>query len=115
MIKETLYAKYLTERNNTNILENETGFVAYIINNSDCFIADMFINKENRASGKARALICQLEEIALKNSCEKITGNIHLWDSGASNTLLAALNIGFNIIRADQNILLISKKISGGT
>lgn len=115
MIKETLYAKYILERQESHILENELGFITYKINGKECFIVDMYVDVNSRAVGKGKSLVYELESIALESSCEFISANIHLWDKGASNTLLSAINVGFEVIQADKNIISIIKKISGGT
>ena len=113
MIKNTLYAKYLKERQDIDVLENKNGFITYKISGDECFIVDMCIDQEIRALGNARLFINELEKIAKEKSCKYISGNIHLWDKGANNTLIAALNIGFKVVKAEQGILVIVKEIGG--
>lgn len=115
MIKNSLYAKYMKERQNAEILENESGFVVYKFLEKECFINEMFVDTNKRSKGVGRALIYELEAIALEKGCDCISANIHLWDKGASNTLMAALSVGFEVSRSEQNILLIAKKIKGGS
>ena len=113
MISETLYAQYLKERQEAEILENENGFIIYKINQDECFIIDMFIRPEIRGLGQGNDLVRHLKQIAIANGCKAITANIHLADKNANKTLLAGLHAGFKVIRAENNILLICMDAGG--
>ena len=115
MIKDTLYAKYIKDRQDGEILENEFGFITYRIVEKECFIMDMCIDTSKRGRGFGKILVYDLERIALEKGCDVISANVHLWDKGASNTMLAALTVGFEIAQANNNVILIIKKLSGGT
>jgi hypothetical protein len=52
MIKNTLYAKYILEREGLEILEDEFSFITYKIAGPECFIANMFIDQEKRKTGR---------------------------------------------------------------
>ena len=111
MIKNTKYAKYIKQRANSEVLENENGFIIYRIVRDECFIVDMFVDKDLCGAGVCRKLINDLSAIAKENSCEFISGNIHLNDPGCHKTIMAAIHVGFKIIKADLNILVIKKDL----
>lgn len=113
MISSTLYAKYIEERTGGKILEDEFGFIEYRIAGTECFIVDSYVLPEKRKLGHMRALEGRLESIAIEAGCDHMTGNIHLGDSGASKTLVAAILIGFEVVAANAGVLLISKKLGG--
>ena len=113
MIRGTLYEKYAKEREACELIENESAFIFYRISAKECFIADMFVEKEKRKSGEAREIIKALKGIALANECELITGNIFLTDVNANQTLLAALHVGFKVVAANQSFLTIAMKAGG--
>ena len=113
MISETLYAEYLKERQEAEILENESGFIIYKLTDGECFIIDMFIRPEIRGLGEGHSLVKNLKQIAIASGCKAITANIHLADKNANKTLLAGLHTGFKVVRADQNILLIYMDVGG--
>jgi GNAT superfamily N-acetyltransferase len=113
MIADTLYAKYISERDGTRVLETQWGFVTYGIEHKECFIANMFVDESVRTAGRGRELIGRLTEIALGQGCEYITGTINTKKPGATNTTIAALNVGFEIASADQGVLIIVKKLKG--
>lgn len=112
-LKNTLYSDYVKERLGADILEDESGFIVYSIKENECFIQDMHIRHVVRNQGYGKALVEQLEEIAKNNKCDVITANVHLWDAGCNNTIAAAIKTGFTLGRAENNVILIIKKIGG--
>jgi len=113
MISKTLYAKYIKERENFDVLETDSSFLTYKIKENSCFIGHAYVEKSARKKGGLRHIINDLSIIAKRNGCETITGAIDLRDSGASVTLLASLKIGFKVFQAESGVILIAKKIKG--
>lgn len=111
MIKDTMYAKYVKQRKNCEILENEYGFVVYKNTGDECFIDEMFVDESARKNGKGRELINALEQIAKSNYKKVITGNIYLNDPNCNETLISALLVGFKVVRAEHGLILILKEI----
>lgn len=111
MIKDTLYAKYISQRSGHEILENEHGFVIYKINGEECFIVDMFVDINSRKKYYGSEFINELVEIAKSKKCKVITANVHLWDANYQVTLVSSFKNGFNIVRASNDILLISRNL----
>lgn len=114
MISNTLYAKYIKEREDADIIENDHGFLTYKILNKEMIIINLYIDQNSRKSGYCRDLVAKLEEKAIAAMCDIMTGNIHIVDPGANITMQAALMLGFKIGSANQNTILIYKNISGG-
>lgn len=111
MIKNTLYAKYISQRAGHEILENEHGFVIYKINGEECFIVDMFVDNEMRKKYYGSDFINELVEIGKSKNCKFITANIHLWDANYQVTLISSFKNGFNIVKASNDVLLISRNL----
>lgn len=112
MMKDGLWAAYVKERQGLECLWKEHGFIAYKITGNECFLAEMFIEKEHRSSGKCKAMIMELAEIAKANGCDVITANIHLVvDPNANSTLGAAIGCGFKVQASGNNVLLIAKEL----
>lgn len=114
MIGQTLYAKYIEEREGAKIIENASGFLTYRIMDREAFILNLYIDSKLRKKGLCRELISILEQKALEEKCEVITGFIQINDPGKNNTMMAALSIGFEIAAANEKQILILKKINGG-
>lgn len=113
MIADTLYAKYISEREDAKILENENSFLIYKIINKEIIILNLYVDIKNRKSGICANLIFNLETIAKENECDILSGHIQLNDIGCNVTMLAALNLGFKIGAANQQSILIYKKVLG--
>lgn len=113
-LSETLYAKYIKEREGGFLLENEFGFISYKFVDQECFIMNMYIEQSEQAKGHGRALIAKLNKIAGDADCNVISANVHLWDEHSSETLAAALATGFKVTAANNNVLVIAFKVTGG-
>lgn len=111
MIQDSLYASYIKEREGLRVFESQTGFATYKINADEFFIADFYVAPEKRKFGAGRALLFELERIALSHKCKRLTANIHLNIRGSEVTLPAALACGFEVKRAEYNVLLIVKEL----
>lgn len=114
VIKNSLYAKYIKEREDADVIENEHGFLTYKVIGKELAIDNLYVDSNYRKSGCCFSLVQEVEEIAKKQRCEIITGTIHLIDPGANITVQAALRIGFKIHSANNNKIIIYKNISGG-
>jgi len=112
-IKDTLYAKYIKEREGFEVLENEFCFLTYVINQKECFIGHFYTDESCRGQGKARELVESLSEVAAYNECELISASIDLRDKGASKTMQAALRVGFEIAKAECGVIVIVKHLKG--
>jgi GNAT superfamily N-acetyltransferase len=105
-----LYQEYVKERANLETIWDESFFVSYKIDKDELFISDMFIKKSARGS-KLQDVINALIEIAKKNGCKVLSGNIALNDPGNSRTMRAALKVGFRIAAANASAILIIKAL----
>lgn len=114
MINQTLYAKYILERQGLQILEDESSFMFYKISNNELFLAEMFIEKSERATTRLKRMIDMLSQIGIESGCDVMTATIHLADPGCNHTLSSALKAGFKLARANNDIILISKELIGG-
>ena len=111
-IADTLYAKYIAERESAKILENEHGFIIYKLVGEECFIMEMQVEQSIRKQGHGRSLVQQLEET--EKECRFITANIWLKKPGAMVVLMGALKCGFKVTRGSDEVLLIVKDLMEG-
>jgi predicted GNAT superfamily acetyltransferase len=111
MINETLFANYLLEREGAKILENESGFLIYKITGEECFIKDLCVSKDVRQQSKCRDLIASLSGIAKQAGAKYLTGNIFIKDKGHMVTLIAAHALGFKLVGANNDVLMILKDL----
>jgi len=111
MIANTLYAKYIQEREGLEIIENENGFIIYKLYPDECLIVDMFVDNHVRGEGFGRQLLDELKTKAV--GCKTITANVWISKPNSNHTLQAALACGFKVMRADNGCLIIARKLSG--
>lgn len=114
LIRDTLFAKYLKERSEVFILENEFGFVTYKFADQKCWIYDMYIDTSKQAQGFGRNLIEKLTEKAIAADCALIAANVHLWDKRAAQTLSASFKVGFVPEAAQAGVVTIHLKLKEG-
>ena len=93
------------------MLESDYGFVVWRFDGRNIYIIEMYILPEHRKNGNGRALISQLEEIAVTQGAEAITAGIYLEDKCSTTTVIAALMGGFQIYSANGGVLQIAKVI----
>ena len=110
---DSLYFNYIAEREGLSVIAENDAFLTYRILGEECFIANMFIEPTKRASGLCRTLIEKLSAIAKPKGVTFISATIQLNDSHATKTLIAAFGVGFELVRANQNVLIINKKLGG--
>ena len=111
MLKDSLYAKYIKEREGLELYETEFGYFTYKFVGEECFLANICVASEHRGQGHSGELIDALSELAKESGAKFISSNVDLRDPGASHTLLCALGLGFKVIKAEYGILAIVKKI----
>lgn len=114
MIGQTLYAKYILEREDAKIIENADGFLIYRIVGQEAFIVNLFVDSKSRKKGICEELVSILEKKAIEQRCDHLSGLIQINDPGRNVTMQAALRIGFEIAGVNPQSILIIKKITSG-
>jgi predicted GNAT family acetyltransferase len=114
MDKSSLYAQYLKEREDKEILENEFGFVTYkFLNATECYIHDIFVIPEMRESGLAMQMKQDVIDIAKSKGCQTLIGSVCTSDSSASRNLKILLNDKWQIHATNGNMIFVNKSIVG--
>lgn len=113
LIKDTLFKTYLKTQNDADIVEDESGFIIYRIAGEECYISELFVDDKAKGTGKCKELINVLSDIARFEKCTFLSGKIHLVHSGANHAVSVALHLGFKIIKAEQNTIIITKQLEG--
>ncbi len=108
-LSDSLYAKYILEREGAELIESSSTFITYKIDGKECFIANTFTEESKRKSGHFKSILKDLEAIARSRGCEFLSANIHLRDKHASATMAVSLALGFRIEKADCGIIMITK------
>jgi GNAT superfamily N-acetyltransferase len=108
------YKDYISERLGQSLLETSAGFVAYKCTPPECFINEFYIAQEFRKEKQgSKELLEKLEQIAIDEGCAFISGVVYIEDPGSSRTLKAAFKQGFKIKAAQNNSVVVVKKVKG--
>lgn len=110
-IENSNYGRYIKEREGLDVLEGDNYFIIYKMNESQCFIYDMWVDPECREQGKGTKAISRLEQLMLNLQRSVILADIYLKDPNHKTTLMAAFSWGFNIVEANNNFISIARNI----
>lgn len=109
----SLYAQYLKEREDCEVLENEFGFLAYRITpGHGCFIRDFFTVPEERGKGHGKALWAELQMLAQKHDCTDFVAQVDTRTKTANESLNIILAHGFRVVSAEENRIFLFKEAS---
>ncbi len=114
MLAGSLYGDYIKEREGFDLIETDRSFATYKIRDGECFIGHMYVAPEYRKQGLARSLTEKLLAVAKEKECVALVGTVALDVKGATKTLKAALEIGYGVFQARDNVIVIAIKIKEG-
>jgi predicted GNAT family acetyltransferase len=101
----SLYADYLKERENFEIIENEMSFASYQIQGESLYIKDIYILPELRGQGMATDLADQIVMIGKEKGCKFIIGTVSPKDPEATRNLKVLLAYGFHLFRSTEDLI----------
>ncbi len=108
----SLYAQYLKEREDKDIIESEEGFATYkIFDNGECYLQDLFVIISKRKSGLATQMTDQIVEIAKKRGCNKLIGSVCIDDIHATRNMKVFLAYGMQINKNIGTMIFLTKDI----
>lgn len=111
MIQNTLFYKYISEREGKRIIEDERGFIVYKINGADCFIAEAFVDESARGTSAGMDLVRHLKAEAQAEGCKTISGTVWVNAKGSMRALRSGLKMGFKIVAAENDALLLVMEV----
>lgn len=108
----TLFAQYIKERENKEIIENDYGFVTYyFLTNGDCYIEDVYIVPEKRRSNLASEYGKQIEIIAKERGSKKIIGSVDQNANNKTESLKFLLSYGFVLAYNSGSTIFLTKEL----
>jgi GNAT superfamily N-acetyltransferase len=105
------WAEYMFYRHGFRTIENHAGFLSYKIHEGSLFIAEFFVSKDFQRLGHGKKLVDEMEEIAKKNECKTIFGNIYPNAPGFEGVLMMAIKLGYKIVNAHNGAIIIEKDL----
>lgn len=109
----SLYAEYLRERTDDQILEIDEGFATYrfVDDNKGVYIVDIYIKPEARRYGHASKLADTISEIARKRGCTFMLGTVKPSAKGSTESLKALLAYGLCLSFSQVDGIVLRKEL----
>jgi ribosomal protein S18 acetylase RimI-like enzyme len=110
----SLYAQYIAEREDKEIIESEKGFATFkIFNNGECYLQDLYVIPEQRKSGLATEMTDSIVAIAKERGCKTLLGSVCTDDKYATRNMKVFLAYGMQIYKIVGNMIFLNKNLSG--
>lgn len=111
----SLYAKYIKELKNFEMIEDENGFIIYgFMSKGDehfCYIEDIYVVPEMRKSHVASKYADKVTEIAREMGIKKLLGSIVPSLEGSHYRQQVLINYGFKLYSSQENFIYYIKEI----
>lgn len=109
----SLYAQYIKEREELEIVENEFGFATYKIRNEEVYILDIYVVPEMRKTGMAKTIGDQICFYAKERGAKKAFGSVDVGTVGATISIQGLISWGMTAHSVNGNLIYFSKDIGG--
>lgn len=107
----SLYAQYIKERENKEIVETEEGFATYFYIDSGVYIQDIYVHPESRHANVASKFADLIAFKAKNNGYTKMYGSIVPSTKHSTDSLKVLLAYGFRLESAEHNAIIMVKDI----
>ena len=108
----TLYAKYLKERENKEILEENQGFATYrMLDGGICYIIDIYVEESARKTGLATEMANKVCEIAKKHGCSHLIGSVCVDANKPTESLKVLLAYGMELFNVQDTMIYFKKEL----
>ena len=107
----TMFAAYLLERVNVELIENDKGFAIYVITGTESYIRDIWVKKEFRKQGVASSLADLVAEKAIEAGCSILSGSVCPTTKGADDSIRVLQAYGMRVHSATNNLIVFIKDL----
>jgi GNAT superfamily N-acetyltransferase len=108
----SIYAAYLKEREDAEVLETPRGFVVYRITPSDnVYVKDIYVLPDYRKTGEASRLANRVADLAREQSCCRMFGSVDPTAHGADVSMRALLGYGMRPAFVRDGLVFFRKEI----
>jgi len=107
------FKEYWIEEEDKHVIETSKGFIAYqVLNSSEFFVSDMFVDKDQRQSGGGQELGRLAEITAKELNCKHMTCNIWVKNPVVTTRKVRIFNdFGFNIVSTGNGFISMLKEL----
>lgn len=108
----SLYAQYIKEREDRDIIESDEGFATYkILANGECYLQDLYVVPEKRQAGLAKEMTDKVVEIAKSRNCSILVGSVCLDTNDSTRNMKVFLAYGMQIHSIKGSMIFLTKNI----
>lgn len=104
-------AAYFKEREGVESISFDGGFATYIISGEECYIRDIYVEKDYRNRYLASKMADEITKIAKKAGCKYLTGTVMPSANNSTDSVKVLLSYGFKLHSAIQNGIFFRKEI----
>jgi predicted GNAT family acetyltransferase len=105
----TLYFEYVKEREGSEVVYNDDGFMIYKISGTVVLIAEAYTR--SRGKGVAQKLLAEVIENAKEKGCTHAECHIWMKTKNPTVSLRAALGSGFILYDVMQDLVILRKEL----
>ena len=108
----SLWAEYIKENRNDEIIETDSGFVTYrYLGNNQVYIIDIYIKADFRKTNMASYLADQVVAYAKERGCTELLGTVTPSANNSTDSLKVLIGYGMSLKSASDNLIVFRKEI----
>ena len=107
----SLYGKYIKERLNHDIVENEMGFASFSYEPEGVYIRDIYVHPAHRHEEVASDLADQIMIAAKSKGYHTMFGTVQPSANGSTSSLRVLLAYGFKLHSSQNDFIIMEKSI----
>jgi len=108
----SLYAEYIRELSQGDVLETDKGFATYVFpDDTTCYIREIYVRPAFREQNAASAMADLIVEKAKNRGCKTLLGSVTPSAKGSTTSLRVLLAYGFSLLSSSNDYILFQKEI----
>lgn len=108
----SLYAEYIKEREDKEIIESDKGFATFkTFDNGECYLQDLYVIPTERKTGLATEMTDTIVKIAKERGCNTLIGSVCVEDQSATRNMKVFLAYGMQIYKNAGMMIFLKKDI----
>ena len=108
----SLYAEYIKEHRNDEIVETEHGFATYrYLDSNSVYIVDIYIQPDHRKSKLASVIADEVVKAAKLRGCTKLLGTVTPSANNSTISLKVLLGYGMSLKSSSNDLIIMEKEI----
>lgn len=104
-------AEYIKEREGFDSIVTDEGFATYKVMGEECYIRDIWVQKDYRKGHVATEMADEIAAIARRNGCKYLSGSVCTTANNPTASVKILLAYGFEVHSAIQNGILFRKDL----